>query len=211
MKSSASALALLLVVVLTGCSPVAEASPSSTVAPTSTPSASTEASTPVELVPGSTLDRSAVTAAVPAGETISIVVPSDPGEEERLAFAAVQDAAARHRATVQVHADTDPVASVTTALADRPDVIVAIGPALISAIDRASAANLDVSFLVLGTQLAEPTGNVIAVTWPGAEERAVFADAPASFTGAATYAGEALGVGLAAFASGLDGHVIALD
>lgn len=209
MKSSASAIALLLVVVLAGCAPVAGSSPSSS--PTSSPSATAEASTPVDLVPGSTLDRSAVTAAVPAGETISVVAASDPGEEERAALAAVNEAAARHGATVHVHADADPVAAVDAALADHADVVVGIGPAVVGAVDRASAANLDVSFLVLGTQLAEPTGNVIAVTWPGAEERAVFADDPAPFAGAAVYAGEAWEVGLAAFASGLDGHVIALD
>lgn len=207
MKSSASALALLLIVVLAGCAPVAKAAPS----PTPSSSASVDASTPTELVPGSTLDRSAVTAPVPAGEAISIVTSVVPGEEERLALAAVQDAAARHATTVQVHADADPVAAVTAALADDPDAVVAIGPALVGAVDRASAANLDASFLVLGTQLAEPTGNVIAVTWPGAEERAVFADDPAAFAGAATYAGEAFEVGLAAVASGLGGHVIALD
>lgn len=209
MKSSSSALALLLIVVLAGCAPVTESSSSSS--PTSSPSATAESSTPTELVPGSTLDRSAVTAPVPEGAVVSVVASHDPGDEERAALTAVEEAAARHGATVQVHADADPVAAVEAALADRADVVVAIGPALIGSVDRASAANLDASFLVLGTQLAEPTGNVIAVTWPGAEERAVFADDPAAFAGAATYAGEAFEVGLAAVASGLGGHVIALD
>lgn len=205
MKWSVPAVGLVLAIALVGCTPAVEVSDQ----PTPTPSAS--APTPVELVPGSILDRSAVTAAVPEGTVVSVVVPSDAGEEESAALAAVRDAAARHEIGVQVHADADPVAAVTAALADRPDAVVGIGPALVGVLDRASAANLGVSFLVLGTQLAEPTGNVIAVTWPGAEERAVFADEPASFTGAATHAGEALEVGLAAFTSGLDGHVIALD
>lgn len=209
MKWSLPAAVLVLSIALVGCTLAVEASDRP--APTSVPTPSASASTPVELVPGSTLDRSVVTAAVPDGATLSVVVPSDAGEEELAALAAVQKAAARHGATVQVHADADPVAAVTAALADRPDAVVGIGPALVGVLDRASAANLDVSFLLLGTQLAEPTGNVIAVTWPGAEERAVFAEDPASFSGGAAYAGAALEIGLAAFASGLDGHVIALD
>lgn len=204
MKWTLPAAGLVLAIALVGCAPVVEESER----PTPTPTASVSNA---ELVPGSTLDRSAITAAVPDGAALSVVAPSDAGEEERAALAAVQDAAIRHGATVQVHAEADPVAAVRAALAEHADVVVGIGPAAVGALDRASAANLDVSFLLLGTQLAEPTGNVIAVTWPGAEERAVFAEDPAPFSGGAAYAGAALEIGLAAFASGLGGHVIALD
>lgn len=88
--------------------------------------------------------------------------------------------------------------------------IIGIGPAVVGAIDRASASNLDVPFLVLGTQLAEPTDNVVAVVWPGADERAVFADEELPFAGAAEYADAAVEAGLGAFASDLSGQVIDL-
>ncbi|MDP3952566.1 hypothetical protein [Microbacterium sp.] len=158
-----------------------------------------------QLVPGSTLEASAVSADAPDGLHLAVVAPAQPEEQEQAALDAVEHFAAQHDGTVTVHPNVD------AALADDADVIVGIGPTGVGAIDLASAANLDTSFLVLGTQLAEPTGNVIAVVWPGADQRAVFAEEELPFAGADVYAARAIETGLAAFASDLDGHVIALD
>lgn len=163
-----------------------------------------------ERVPGSTLAASAVTADVPDGLSLAVVVSPAPGEQESIAVEAVRASAAEHSGTVTVFDRAAVPESVSLALAADADVIVGIGPSAVGAIDLASASNLETSFLVLGTQLAEPTGNVIAVVWPGAQDRAVFADVEAEFVGADTYAATALETGLAAFASDLDGHVIEL-
>ncbi|MGO2518782.1 MAG: hypothetical protein ACTH8F_01530 [Microbacterium sp.] len=156
------------------------------------------------LVPGSTLDASTVTADAPDGVRLVVVAPAHIGEQEQIALDALELFAAEHDGSVAMHPDAD------AALAADADVIVGIGPTAVGAIDRASAANLDMSFLVLGSQLAEPTGNVIAVVWPGADQRAVFADEDHPFGAADVYAARAVETGLAAFATGLDGHVIAL-
>ena len=149
-------------------------------------------------------------ALAPDGLTLAVVAATSAGEEAQIALAAVREFATGHDGTVLVF-DQSPPDAVDQALRAEADVIVGIGPAVVGAIDLASAANLDTSFLVLGTQLAEPTENVVAVVWPGADERAVFADEELDFSGAETFAAEAIETGLAAFASGLAGHVIALD
>lgn len=156
-------------------------------------------------VPGSTLDSSSVTADAPDGLRLAAVVPAAPGGQEQVTLDALEDFAEAHEGMVVVFSDVD------AALADDADVIVSIGPTMVGSIDLASAANLDASFLILGTQLAEPTGNVIAVVWPGADQRAVFAEEEHPFAGADVFAEHAIETGLAAFASGLDGHVIALN
>lgn len=198
------AAAITAIAVLTGCAADAGAASSPP------PAASVPATPSPEQVPGSTLDASAVTAEAPDGLTLAVVIAADPGEQEEAALDAVTVFAAEHSGSLTVHHDASTPVAVDAALAERPDVIVGIGPAVVGAIDLASASHLDTSFLMLGTQLAEPTGNVIAVVWPGAEERAVFAEEELPFDGADVYAAEAVETGLAAFASELDGHVIAL-
>jgi hypothetical protein len=197
---SASAFVLATVLLLGGCA----AQPASTRTAESTPVvAATD-------VPGSTLDASAVTADAPHGLTLAVVTAAA-GPQETLVREAVEAFAEAHDGSVSVHVDASTPDAVTAALTEDVDVVVGIGPAVAGAIDRASASHLETSFLVLGTQLAEPTGNVVAVVWPGADERAVFADQELGFEGADVYAADAVEVGLAAFTSGLDGHVIALE
>ncbi|GGD68242.1 hypothetical protein [Microbacterium murale] len=191
-----AAVLVAVALVLTGCAvgePNADTTPSS--AETLDP----------QLVPGSTLDASAVTDAAADGLRLAVVAPAEIGEQEQAALDEIDAFAGRSGGSVVVHP------SVDEALADDADVVVGIGPSMVGAIDLASAANLERSFLVLGSQLAEPTGNVIAVVWPGADERAVFANEELPFLAADTYAGRAIETGLGAFASGLDGQVIALD
>lgn len=163
-----------------------------------------------ERVPGSTLAPDAVTVDPAEGQVLAVVAAADRGDEEQAVLDAVERYAAAHAGTVIVCDDASRVDAVSAALAAEPDAVVGVGPAVVAAIDRASASNLDVPFLVLGTQLAEPTGNVVAVVWPGADERAVFADEELPFAGAAEYADAAVEAGLGAFASDLSGHVIDL-
>lgn len=206
-----SAVVLTLTVLLGGCAstPVG-ASPSASGSAESSSTADTGSTSDSSAVPGSTVRADAVTAPAPEGQRVAVVVAADAGEQERTALAVIDAFVAAHEGVVTVHAEASQVDSVQAALDEHPDVIVALGPSVVGAVDLASASNLDQSFLVLGTQLAEPTGNVVAVTWPGADQRAVFADEEATFTGAETFAVTAIDLGLAAFPSGLSGHVIAL-
>lgn len=192
---------------LGGCA----ASPGEPAAPTPVSTASAPTSVPSPGAPGSTLDASAVTEAAPRGQRIALIVNAEPTKEERLLLAEAEAVVTGHGGTVTVHAEPSAADSVSSALADDPDVVVAVGPSVVGAVDLASASNLDRSFLVLGTQLAEPTNNVVAVVWPGADDRAVFADQQATLTGVPEHGSTAVELGLAAFASGLAGYVIALD
>jgi ABC-type glycerol-3-phosphate transport system substrate-binding protein len=206
MRARGTVVALIAVTfALAGC-----AAPSAENMPSSPPTV--EVTTAPQDVPGSTLPASEVDAEPAEGLVLAVVASADPGEQEQVALDAVQAFAAEHggSATVFDHAPADE--SVAAALLSEPDVIVGIGPEGVGAIDLASASNLDRSFLLLGVELEEPTGNVVAVVWPGAADRAVFtSESPMAFEGAETYAASAIETGLAAFASGLAGHVIALD
>ncbi|MGM1018380.1 MAG: hypothetical protein ACQEW8_12665 [Actinomycetota bacterium] len=191
---------------LAGC-----ATPPADAAPPASVSAETPSTAP-EDVPGSTLPATAVTAAPAEGLALAVVTSADPGEQEQVALDAFRSFAAEHGGTATVFDQAPAEESVAQALAAEADVIIGIGPTGIGAIDLASASNLDRSFLLLGVELEEPTGNVIAVVWPGASDRAVFTGEDAiGFDGAQTYAATAIETGLGAFGSGLDGHVIALD
>jgi hypothetical protein len=90
------------------------------------------------------------------------------------------------------------IPSISRALELEPDLIVSAGPSLDDPLDVVTANHLDQQFLVLGTELAEPTANVTAADWPGAtftHERAT----------------RALRAGVAAVLNGLTGIVIRLD
>lgn len=66
----------------------------------------------------------------------------------------------------------DPVgAALERALSARPDLIVGLGDGVVDVFSFESAQRLDQQFLVIGAQLAEPTGNVTAVVWDGATSR----------------------------------------
>lgn len=64
--------------------------------------------------------------------------------------------------------DADPIPAIVDAMEMKPDLIVSTGEALIDALAMVTPNHLDVSFLVLGAELAEPTDNVTAVDWTGA-------------------------------------------
>jgi basic membrane lipoprotein Med (substrate-binding protein (PBP1-ABC) superfamily) len=58
--------------------------------------------------------------------------------------------------------------AVAEAAADDAAVVVGAGPRVVDALALSTPQFLDQQFLLVGAQLAEPTGNVTAVIWPGA-------------------------------------------
>lgn len=70
-----------------------------------------------------------------------------------------------------VAAEGDGVPHIVTAMGLEPDLIVATGDALVEPLELVSASHLDRQFLLLGSELPEPTGNVTAATF-SAHERA---------------------------------------
>lgn len=192
------------VLLLAGCTSEesgaeSQAVPSSISAPTSTG----KPADPAAILPGSS-----VTGTPPKGLDIAVVAPSDPDGEELRGIEAIRQYSATYGGSVTLYEEPSPVASVEAAVSDRREVVVTVGPRVVGAIDLISAANLDVAFLVLGVQLAEPTENVVAVIWPGAEDRAVFADEVLTFTRAEEFADAATAAGLSALWSELGGHII---
>ncbi|MBI9116149.1 hypothetical protein, partial [Sanguibacter suaedae] len=203
---------------LAGCAPDGGSSstPTSTspasAGPGATSSAGPSTDTPA---PGSTV------APLPGGElppglTLAVVVPSSTADTAA-AVTEVEAFAAAHDASVSVIAPDaassrgegsllDPETLLGDAVAEGTDVVVVIGGDLLAALDRVSASTLDQQFVVIGAQLPEPTANVTAVVWPGADSR----DGSSPEAEVAPRVGEALAAGLAAVVAEATGYVIAL-
>jgi hypothetical protein len=103
------------------------------------------------------------------------------------------------------------VASITDAIDLKPDLIISVGNRLVDPLALVTASHLSQQFLVVGAQVAEPTGNVTAADWRGAGFRGEglgLPDAydPASFT--SERAARAVRAGVAAVLHGLTGVVV---
>ena len=185
----------------------------------SSPSASSPATSasPQLPVPGSTIEASALTApdGILTGLALTIIAPDITGDAAADTTAAIAEV----RALAELHGAasirilpsdaTAPIAPdelLASALADEPDVIVVLGEGILGAVDNASASNLGQQFVLLGAQLPEPTGNVTAVVWPGADVRLSDGISPEI----APHASEALEAGLTAIAAKTTGIVLAL-
>jgi len=196
--------ALALLAVTAGCAAapaeVAALSPSAAApAPTETPAP----------VPGSTSTPAPGSwdgVEIPAGLSL-VVVPSadDPGTAS--AIAAIESYAAAHDATVTVARGADLERMLLDSAATGPDAVITLGPAGLDAIDRVSASNLAVPFLLIGAQLPEPTDNVAAVIWPGGDSRASDGGVAGSL---AEHAASAVSLGIAAVVEGRTGTVFDL-
>jgi len=68
----------------------------------------------------------------------------------------------------RVEAGADPIVAIVDAMEMKPELIVTAGEDLIDALAIVTPNHLDIRFLVLGAELAEPTYNVTAVDWSGA-------------------------------------------
>lgn len=119
--------------------------------------------------PGSVLSVPTQLPPIEAGVEIVFVVAE--GTDDAIPDA-VEKAAASVDASVDVVV-SEPSGVVTdlAAAAERSDVVLVSGADLLVSLDAVSSQTLDVQFLVLGAQLPEPTGNVTAVVWPGADAR----------------------------------------
>ncbi|MGI5493690.1 hypothetical protein [Microtetraspora malaysiensis] len=103
---------------------------------------------------------------------------------------------------------------ISSAIEMKPDLIISAGDDLIDPLAMVTANHLDQQFLVVGAELAEPTGNVTAADWAGASFRGEGLGMsstydPATFT--PERAGRAVRAGAAAVLNGLTGIVIWLD
>jgi hypothetical protein len=106
------------------------------------------------------------------------------------------------------------ISRIRQAMDLRPDLIIAAGNELVDPLALVTANHLDQHFLVIGSELPEPTVNVTAANWPGASFRGEGLDTssgydPASFT--PERATRAIRAGVAAVLNGLTGIVIRLD
>jgi hypothetical protein len=103
------------------------------------------------------------------------------------------------------------VAGISAAIDLHPDLIVSVGNGLVDPLALVTANHLAQQFLVVGAEVAEPTGNVTAVDWTGAGFRGEglgmpSAYEPASFT--PERAGRAVRAGVAAVLNGITGVVV---
>ncbi|WP_229384603.1 hypothetical protein [Microbacterium allomyrinae] len=67
-----------------------------------------------------------------------------------------------------VSADDDAITGIVHAMDMKPELIVSVGEGLIDALAMVTPNHLDIPFLILGAELAEPTYNVTSVDWTGA-------------------------------------------
>jgi hypothetical protein len=133
----------------------------------------------------------------------------------RAVNAAVQRwADAEHVSLKTVTADGDLIAAIVEAMDLKPDLIITSGNRLVDPLATVTANHLDREFLVLGAEVAEPTGNVTAVDWTGASFRGEGLGSPShydpsSFT--AARCDDAVRAGVAAVLKDLRGLVIWID
>lgn len=105
----------------------------------------------------------------------------------------------------------NPVPAIGEAVGLRPDLVVTAGDGLVDPLALVTANHLDQQFLVVGAELAEPTGNVTAADWSGASFRGEGLGSastydPASFT--AERCDNAIRAGVAAVLHRVTGVVI---
>ena len=134
----------------------------------------------------------------------------------RTLVAAVKQWSGQVHASLKTVAAKDPgqlVASISKAMALKPDLIISAGNSLVDPLALVTANHLSQQFLVVGAEVAEPTENVTAADWTGAGFRGEglgmpSAYDPASFT--PERAGRAVRAGVAAVLNGITGIVIRL-
>lgn len=145
------------------------------------------------------------------GYRVVVLTGDDTGTTSAL-VAAVKEWASQTGAELRtVSAGDDPVAGIVEAMRLQPELIVAIGDPLIDALAIVSANHLDVSFLVLGAELAEPTYNVTAVDWTGAGYRGEGLGTATHFDEASftpERCADAIRAGVAAVLTGMTGVVL---
>jgi hypothetical protein len=145
------------------------------------------------------------------GYRVVLLTAGDDPQTKTLATAVREWATAEKVSLKTVDAAGDYVARIADAINLKPDLIISAGNPLVDPLSLVTASHLDQQFLVIGAELAEPTTNVTAATWPGASYRGEglgtsTAYDPASFT--QPRAAAALRAGVAGVLSGHTGIVV---
>ncbi|PJJ65272.1 BMP family ABC transporter substrate-binding protein [Compostimonas suwonensis] len=105
-------------------------------------------------------------------------------------------------------------ADIEKAVELEPDLVVSAGDKMIDVLMLLSSQHLNQQFLVVGSELPEPTGNVTSVTWPGATFRGTglgAADQPDPAAITPERAAAAVPAGVASVLHGLTGIVVRLE
>lgn len=115
---------------------------------------------------------------------------------------------------IEPETPADLVPSIDEAVGMGPDLVISAGEDLVDPLAVVSASHLDQEFLVVGAEIAEPTGNVTAVDWTGASFRGEGLGSasdydPASFTPERAAAAVRAGVG--SVLGGVTGVVVWVD
>ncbi len=113
-----------------------------------------------------------------------------------------------------VTADDHLVDGIVAAMKLKPDLIVSAGNDLVDPLATVTANHLDQQFLVVGAEVAEPTGNVTAVDWSGASFRGEGNGASSTYDAdsfTAERCSAAVRAGVAAVLHGLTGIVLWID
>ena len=149
----------------------------------------------------------------PAGYRVVLLTAGDDKPTRTLVDAVHSWAAETHvrLSTVTAASATQLIPSITKAIELKPDLIISAGSELVDPLATVTASSLHQQFLVIGAELAEPTGNVTAADWKGASFRGEGLGTsssydPASFT--TERAGRAVRAGVAAVLNRLTGIVV---
>lgn len=166
--------------------------------------------------PGRTIDVTPNGSPDTRGSQIAVVVPDD-GEATRTLRAAVRAFAEQNGLLLEEFVAPAGDAGVDGAFADavaaEPDVVVGLGEGVVDVFAYETAQWLDLQFLLLGAQTAEPTSNVTAVVWNGATSRGSGAPADGELDAGsvtASRAGDAIASGLSSVSEGVTGVVLHL-
>ncbi|GAA3809896.1 hypothetical protein [Cellulomonas soli] len=150
------------------------------------------------------------------GYRVVLVTSGDDAPTQAL-VTAVQDWAQAEDVDLRTIVAEDPddlVPSIAEAVALRGDLVISAGDDLVDPLAVVSANHLDQQFLVVGAEIAEPTGNVTAADWSGASFRGEGLGSastydPDSFT--PERCATALRAGVAAVLGGVTGVVVWVD
>ena len=113
-----------------------------------------------------------------------------------------------------VETGANPIDGIVEAMEMKPELIVTAGQDLIDPLSLVTPNHLDMRFLVLGAELAEPTYNVTAVEWSGAGFRGEGLGSATLFDESSFSPGrcaDAIRAGTAAVLSGTTGIVLWID
>lgn len=149
---------------------------------------------------------------VPAGFT-AVLLSTDDTPAARHLTTAVTRWAADNDVTltrVRAHRQAGYVGAIQRAIDLHPDLVISAGDPLADPMALVTSAWLDQDFLLLGSELAEPTYNVTAATWEGTSARggAGAGVPPDLSTFTVERAGRALDAGVAAVLRGWSGYVV---